>query len=48
MDVYEALYTTRAMRRVRPRRPPHEVAYKNQWGAPLGIEIPEPLWSPET
>jgi nitroreductase len=27
-----------------PRRPAHEVAYKNQWGASLGIEIPEPLW----
>ena len=32
---------------VAPRRPVHEVAYKNQWGAPLGIEIPEPLWSSE-
>jgi len=29
---------------VAPRRPAHEVAYKNQWGASLGIEIPEPLW----
>lgn len=32
---------------VAPRRPVHEVAYKNQWGAPLGVEIPEPLWSPD-
>ena len=30
---------------VAPRRPVHEVSYKNQWGAPLGFEIPEPLWS---
>ena len=29
---------------VAPRRPVHEVAYRNQWGAPLGAEIPEPLW----
>jgi len=29
------------------RRPAHEVAYRNQWGEPLGIEIPEPLWQPE-
>jgi len=27
-----------------PRRPAHEVAYRNAWGASLGIEIPEPLW----
>ena len=32
---------------VAPRRPVHEVSYKNQWGAPLGFEIPEPLWPPE-
>ncbi len=31
---------------VAPRRPVHEVAYRNQWGTPLGFEIPEPLWSP--
>lgn len=29
---------------VAPRRPVHEVSYKNQWGEPLGFEIPEPLW----
>lgn len=29
------------------RRPAHEVAYRNQWGEPLGIDIPEPLWQPE-
>jgi nitroreductase len=32
---------------VAPRRPAHEVAYRNSWGTPLGIEIPEPLWSPD-
>jgi len=33
---------------VAPRRPAHEVAYKSQWGASLGMEIPEPLWSVDT
>jgi nitroreductase len=28
------------------RRPAHEVAFRNQWGGPLGQEIPTPLWSP--
>ena len=32
---------------VAPRRPVHEVAYRNQWGTPLGVEIPEPLWNPQ-
>ena len=27
-----------------PRRPVHEVAYRNRWGADLGLRIPEPLW----
>jgi nitroreductase len=31
---------------VAPRRPPHEVAYRNRWGADLGFEVPEPLWPP--
>jgi nitroreductase len=31
---------------VAPRRPVHEVAHRNQWGQPLGFEVPEPLWSP--
>jgi nitroreductase len=31
---------------VAPRRPAHEVGYRNQWGEPIGFEIPEPLWSP--
>ena len=29
---------------VAPRRPVHEVTYRNGWGNPLGREIPEPLW----
>ncbi|HTZ90938.1 MAG TPA: nitroreductase family protein [Streptosporangiaceae bacterium] len=32
---------------VAPRRPVHEVAYRNTWGTPIGFEIGEPLWSPE-
>jgi nitroreductase len=32
---------------VAPRRPAHEVAYRNSWGTPIGFEIAEPLWSPE-
>ena len=32
---------------VAARRPVHEVAHRNQWGAPLGFEVPDPLWSPE-
>ena len=30
------------------RRPAHEVSYRNTWGEPLGFEIPEPLWSPNS
>jgi nitroreductase len=26
------------------RRPVHEVSLRNQWGAPLGFEVPQPLW----
>jgi hypothetical protein len=22
----------------------HDVAYRNQWGTPVGFEIPKPLW----
>jgi nitroreductase len=33
---------------VAPRRPAHEVAYRNSWGTPLGVEVPEPLWSPSS
>ena len=32
---------------VAPRRPVHEVSYRNQWGTGLGYEINEPLWSPD-
>ena len=33
---------------VAPRRPVHEVSYRNQWGSPVGFEIDEPLWRPES
>jgi nitroreductase len=29
---------------VAPRRPAHEVAYRNTWGEPVGFEVDEPLW----
>jgi nitroreductase len=29
---------------VAPRRPVHEVSFRNAWGTPLGFEVPEPLW----
>ena len=29
---------------VAPRRPAHEVAYRNTWGTELDWQIPEPLW----
>ncbi|WP_062429942.1 nitroreductase family protein [Herbidospora daliensis] len=29
---------------VAPRRPVHEVSYRNQWGEPVGFETDEPLW----
>jgi len=32
---------------VAPRRPVHEVSFRNRWGNGLGYEIPEPLWSPK-
>ena len=28
----------------RPRRPVHEVSYRNAWGTGIGFDIPEPLW----
>ncbi len=31
---------------VAPRRPVDEVAYRNQWGAPVGFEAHQPLWGP--
>jgi hypothetical protein len=30
---------------VAPRRPAHEVSFRNRWGAPLGFEVPGPLWA---
>lgn len=30
---------------VAPRRPVHEVAFRNRWGSSLGFEVAEPLWS---
>ena len=32
---------------VAPRRPVHEVSYRNRWGGDVGFEIPEPLWPGE-
>jgi nitroreductase len=29
---------------VAPRRPAHEVAYRNAWGTDVGLRVPEPLW----
>jgi nitroreductase len=29
---------------VAPRRPVHEVSFRNRWGAPLGFEVARPLW----
>jgi len=29
---------------VAPRRAAHEVSHRNAWGAPVGFEVPEPLW----
>lgn len=29
---------------VAPRRPVHEVSYRNRWGTPVGFEVPTPLW----
>ena len=29
---------------VAPRRPAHEVAYRNRWGGDVGFQIPAPLW----
>jgi len=29
---------------VAPRRPVHEVTFRNRWGAAAGLEVPAPLW----
>lgn len=31
---------------VAPRRPVHEVTFRNRWGTPPGFEVHEPLWRP--
>ena len=31
---------------VAPRRPVHEVSYRNQWGNPVGFTVDRPLWPP--
>jgi nitroreductase len=31
---------------VAPRRPVHEVSFRNQWETPVGFEVPEPLYPP--
>lgn len=33
---------------VAARRPVHQVSYRNRWGDPVGFEVPEPLWSPDS
>jgi nitroreductase len=30
---------------VAPRRPVHQVSYRNAWGQPVGFEIDQPMWS---
>ena len=32
---------------VAPRRPVHEVSFRNSWDGDLGFEVPEPLWPPK-
>jgi len=32
---------------VAPRRPVHEVSYRNRWGAPVGFTVDQPLWGLE-
>jgi nitroreductase len=32
---------------VAPRRPVHEVAYRNTWGTDIGFEVDQPLWPPD-
>jgi hypothetical protein len=29
---------------VAPRRPAHDVAYRNAWGTGVGFTVTEPLW----
>ena len=32
---------------IAPRKPAHEVTFRNRWGHPPGFEASEPLWRPE-
>jgi hypothetical protein len=32
---------------VAARRPAHEVAFRNQWGQPVGFALDRPLWPDE-
>lgn len=29
---------------VAARKPVHDVSFRNRWGAPVGFEVPQPLW----
>jgi len=31
---------------VAPRRPVHEVSFRNRWGTPVGFTVDQPLWPP--
>ncbi len=31
---------------VAPRRPAHQVSFRNQWGRPVGFTVDQPLWPP--
>jgi nitroreductase len=31
---------------VAPRRPVHEVSFRNRWGSPVGFTVDRPLWGP--
>ncbi len=33
---------------VAPRRPAHEVSYRNRWGGAVGFRVDQPLWSPQS
>jgi nitroreductase len=32
---------------IAPRRPAHEVTFRNRWGTPPGFEVQNPLWRPQ-
>ncbi len=33
---------------IAPRRPAHEVTFRNRWGEAPGFEVPEPMWHPDS